>query len=48
MNLNRQRKELISFEGLLVALDNIDDVIKLIRNSKTPDEAKTGLVRILN
>jgi len=32
-------------EGLLVALDNLDDVIKLIRNSKTPDEAKTGLVK---
>ena len=32
-------------EGLLVALDNLDDVIKLIRNSKTPDEARTGLVK---
>lgn len=31
--------------GILVALDYIDKVISLIRNSKTPDEAKTGLMR---
>jgi DNA gyrase subunit A len=31
-------------EGLLIALDNLDQVIALIRSSKTPDEAKTGLV----
>ncbi len=31
-------------EGLIIALDNLDAVIKLIRNSKTPDEAKTGLI----
>ena len=31
-------------EGLLIALDNIDQVIKLIRASKTPDEAREGLM----
>ncbi len=31
-------------EGLKIALDNIDAVIKVIRASKTPDEAKRGLV----
>ncbi|MFM8534002.1 MAG: DNA gyrase subunit A [Acidimicrobiia bacterium] len=30
-------------EGLRIALDNLDAVIKLIRGSKTPPEAKTGL-----
>jgi len=46
--LEQAKKRAHILEGLLVALDNLDDVIKLIRNSKTPDEAKTGLVRILN
>ncbi|TRZ90283.1 MAG: DNA gyrase subunit A [Methanosarcinales archaeon] len=31
-------------EGLRIALDHIDEVIKLIRASKTPDEARDGLV----
>jgi len=31
-------------EGYLIALDNLDAVIKLIRGSKNPDEAKTGLM----
>ena len=31
-------------EGLLIALDNLDAVIKLIRSSRTPEEAKTGLI----
>jgi len=31
-------------EGLLIALDNIDAVIELIRASKTPDEAREGLM----
>ncbi|MEK7773211.1 MAG: DNA gyrase subunit A [Deltaproteobacteria bacterium] len=32
-------------EGLKVALDNLDAVIKLIRSSRGPQEAKAGLVR---
>lgn len=31
-------------EGLKIALDDIDKVIKIIRGSKTVDEAKTGLM----
>jgi len=31
-------------EGLLIALDHLDQVIKLIRNSQTPEEAKNGLI----
>ena len=31
-------------EGYLIAIDHLDEVIKLIRASKTPDEAKTGLI----
>ena len=31
-------------EGLLIALDHIDEVIKLIRASQTPAEAKAGLM----
>ena len=32
-------------EGLLVALDNLDAVIALIRASKTPEEARQGLMQ---
>ena len=31
-------------KGLIIALDNIDAVIKLIRASKSPEEARTGLM----
>jgi DNA gyrase subunit A len=31
-------------EGYLIALDHLDEVIALIRGSKDPDEAKTGLM----
>jgi DNA gyrase subunit A len=31
-------------EGLLIALDHLDQVIALIRGSRTPDEARTGLM----
>jgi len=32
-------------EGLKIALENLDDVVFLIRESKSPEEAKKGLVR---
>ncbi len=35
-------------EGLLIALDNLDAVINLIRASKTPEEAKSSLVTTFN
>jgi DNA gyrase subunit A len=31
-------------EGLLIALDHLDEVISLIRASRTPEEARTGLM----
>lgn len=31
-------------EGLIIALDNLDEVIALIRAARTPDDAKTGLM----
>ncbi|MDX8411485.1 MAG: DNA gyrase subunit A [Mariprofundaceae bacterium] len=31
-------------EGLLIAMDHIDEVVKLIRASKTPPEARAGLM----
>jgi DNA gyrase subunit A len=31
-------------EGLKIALDNLDRVIQLIRRSRSPEEAKTGLI----
>lgn len=35
-------------EGLLIALDHLDAVITLIRESKTPEEAKSGLITTFN
>lgn len=35
-------------EGYLIALDHLDEVISLIRNSKDPDEARTGLITTFN
>ncbi|MEA3415672.1 MAG: DNA gyrase subunit A [Thermodesulfobacteriota bacterium] len=32
-------------EGLKIALDNLDDVVSLIRKSKSPADAKTGLIQ---
>ncbi len=43
-DLEEARKRAHILEGLLIALDNLDAVIALIRNSQTPDEAKTGLM----
>ena len=42
--LEQAEKRAHILEGLLVALDHLDEVIQLIRNSKTPDEAKDGLM----
>ena len=35
-------------EGLKIALDNLDDVVSLIRKSKTPPEAKENLIEKFN
>lgn len=43
-DLAEARKRAHILEGLLIALDHLDEVIALIRNSKNPDEAKDGLM----
>jgi DNA gyrase subunit A len=42
--LEEARKRIHILEGLIIALDNLDAVIKLIRQSRTPDEAREGLM----
>ena len=42
--LNKAEKRVHILEGLKIALDNIDAVIKLIRGAKTDEEAKAGLI----
>ncbi len=42
--LEEAEKKAHILEGLLIALDHLDEVIQLIRSSKTPDEARTGLM----
>ena len=42
--LKEAEKRAHILEGLLIALDHIDEVIALIRSSKTVDDARTGLM----
>ena len=42
--LSEAQKRAHILEGLLIALDHLDEVIKLIRASATPDEAREGLM----
>ncbi|MDD5571806.1 MAG: DNA gyrase subunit A [Bacteroidales bacterium] len=42
--LKEAEKRAHILEGLLIAVDNIDAVIKLIKSSATPDDAKSGLM----
>ncbi|HAF28454.1 MAG TPA: DNA gyrase subunit A [Bacteroidales bacterium] len=42
--LDQAEKKAHVLEGLLIALDHLDEVIALIRASKTPEEAKDGLM----
>jgi len=43
--LEQAEKRAHILEGLLIALDNLDAVIKLIRSSRTPDIARDGLMK---
>ena len=43
-DLNKAEERAHILEGLLIALDNIDEVIKIIRGSKTVAEAKQQLI----
>ncbi|HEY4323373.1 MAG TPA: DNA gyrase subunit A [Mucilaginibacter sp.] len=42
--LSEAQKRAHILEGLLIALDHLDEVIKLIRASNTPDDAREGLI----
>ena len=42
--LKQAEKRAHVLEGLLIAIDNLDAAIKLIRASSTPEDAKTGLM----
>ena len=43
-DLNQAKSRAHVLEGLIVAVDNLDEVIRLIRASKNPREAKTALM----
>ena len=43
--LKQAEKRAHILEGLIIAVDNLDAVIKLIRASKTPDDAREGLIK---
>ena len=43
-DLNKAEERAHIVEGLLIALDNIDEVIRIIRAAKTVAEAKNGLI----
>lgn len=43
-DLREAEKRAHILEGFMVALDHLDEVISLIRNSPTPDDAKNGLM----
>jgi len=42
--LEQAEKRAHILEGLLIAIDNLDDVISLIRSSRTPEDARNGLM----
>ena len=42
--LKKARDKAHVLEGLIIAIDNLDEVIKLIRASRTTDDARTGLM----
>ncbi len=43
-DLSEAEKRAHVLEGLLIALDHLDQVIALIRSAKTPEEARNGLI----
>ncbi len=45
--LRKAEERLHLVEGLLIAIDNIDEVVRIIRNSANGKEAKTGLMKRL-
>ena len=47
-DLAEAQKRAHILEGLLIALDHLDEVIKLIRASNSPEDARTGLMESFN
>ncbi len=47
-DLDESEKKAHILEGLMIALDHLDEVISLIRASKNPDEAKDSLMSAFN
>ena len=47
-HLNKAQERAHILEGLLIALDNIDDVINIVRHSKSVQEAKAHLMERFN
>ncbi len=43
--LDQAEKRAHILEGLKIAIDNIDEIVALIKKSKNPDEAKTNLIK---
>lgn len=43
--LNKAKEKMHILEGFMIALKNIDEVIKIIRGSKTVEDAKNGLIK---
>ena len=43
--LNKARERVHNLTGLMIAVNNLDSVIKLIRNSKNPNDAKISLLK---
>ena len=47
-DLDKAKARAHILEGLIIAVDNLDEVIRLIRSSKTPKEAKEKLMAAFN
>ena len=47
-DLNKAKEKMHILEGFMIALKNIDEVIKIIRASKTVEDAKNGLMKRFN
>ena len=48
MYLRKAQERAHILEGLIIASDNIDEVIRIIRAAKTPNDAIAGLIDFLN
>ena len=46
--LDQAEKRAHILEGLLIAIDNLDEVISMIRSSRTPEDARNGLMNSFN